>query len=58
MSRRYDEGLLPKCPRCGVNDAAEPHECPYDAEVNDDVPERRICRCCDNCALNHCQDSI
>ncbi len=56
---KYDESRLPKCPRCGKSDAVPLHKCPYDLEVNNDIPERhQDCQCCDECKVNHCQDAI
>lgn len=44
-----------KCERCGVNDATEPHSCPYKADINDD-PDT-LCTCCSECA-NECAMDI
>lgn len=35
-----------KCPSCDINDANEPHECPYKSEINGN---NDLCRCCDDC---------
>lgn len=34
------------CPSCGKKAATEPHECPFKAELHDDVS---TCTCCDDC---------
>jgi len=42
------------CERCGVNEATEPHTCPYDFEINGD---ETLCTCCEQCR-QLCADDI
>lgn len=52
-----DELELPEnlCPKCRANPEGQPHECPFDCELNPDEAER-LCRCCractHECAMN------
>lgn len=38
---------IEKCPNCSVNDATEPHSCPYRADINNDPDS--LCTCCADC---------
>lgn len=44
------------CERCGLNEAQESHECPYQAEINDNE-DPAYCTCCVDCEAD-CRDSI
>jgi hypothetical protein len=39
--------MLELCPKCGINFAAEPHECPYSVEIYEDYEKE--CTCCEDC---------
>jgi hypothetical protein len=46
------------CPKCHKHPAQEPHFCPYDLDVNNDVPEHHTkCLCCRECEVE-CGDNI
>lgn len=34
--------------KCGKNEAAEPHRCPYQQDINDNN-DPEYCTCCDEC---------
>jgi hypothetical protein len=36
------------CEKCGINEAQEPHPCPYQHEIND-VEDDEYCTCCEEC---------
>jgi hypothetical protein len=38
---------MEKCSRCLVNEEADPHTCPFRAEINDD--NETECSCCEDC---------
>ena len=45
-----------KCKNCGINEAQDPHLCPYQEDVNgDDNP--KFCTCCKEC-VRVCADEI
>ena len=58
MPRRRDIDDLTSepCPRCHRNKALEPHACPFQEEVNDDMDEE-YCVCCRACARK-CKEEI
>ena len=42
------------CGACGVNQAREPHVCPYQSDINDD--DETLCDCCDDCTAECAYD--
>jgi hypothetical protein len=42
-----EKHILTLC-KCGKPGTDEPHECPYQAEINDCRDD--VCNCCENCA--------
>lgn len=43
-----------KCPQCGINEATEPHGCPFQNAVersseNNDGDQGEYCTCCEEC---------
>lgn len=47
---------MEKCQRCKKNEAAGPHRCPYQHDINDNSDEE-YCRCCGDCEQD-CRDDI
>jgi len=35
------------CEHCGINEAQEPHPCPFDEEM--DIDTENLCTCCEEC---------
>lgn len=44
-----------KCERCKVNDAEEPHACPYAQEIGGSTDEE-YCTCCADCTYECARD--
>jgi len=42
----YEAYERPPCMKCGIYPAQEPHECPYEREINESDEE---CTCCIEC---------
>lgn len=43
------------CDHCQINEAQDPHPCPYRVEIDED--EESLCNCCKECR-EKCADNI
>lgn len=54
MKNKNDDTKLNLC-RCDKNPQAEPHQCPYACEINDDCDDG-YCTCCEECEYECCMN--